>query len=119
MAKSAASVKFDTGTAVPMLLGTGNRANIAATGTGTAATATGLPTGAAITSDNTPLVIIRATDYMWFRFGMGAVAATADANSILLPPGEGIYAIPAGATHFSVLEYTAAATPRCQVESCG
>lgn len=75
-------------------VGSGARANLTA---GAASSATTLPAG------TYGLVIVRSTDYFWLNFGSGAVTASAAATSILVAPGEGVYDVPIGSTHFAGL----------------
>jgi hypothetical protein len=80
---------------IPVAVGSGNRAALTA---GVATSNTTVPTG------TSGLVVVRSTDYFWLNFGSsGAVTAVAGATSILCPPGEGVYPVPAGTTHFAGL----------------
>src|ERR1043165_3506487 len=76
-------------------VGSTNRANLTA---GVATSNAAVPTG------TSGLVIVRCTDYFWMRFGTdNTVTASAAATSILVAPGEGVYAVPTGTTHFAGL----------------
>lgn len=76
-------------------VGSTNRANLTA---GVASSNTTIPTGTA------GLVIVRCTDYFWLNFGTSAaVTASAATTSILVAPGEGVYPVPSGTTHFAGL----------------
>lgn len=90
-------VSYNDGDAVPIVIGTGTRVNATA---GVASTSeAALPSGAAGS-----VVIVRATDAIWIRFGAtGVGAAAADANSILFLGGEAPILTPDNATHFRVL----------------
>jgi len=108
MPKSAGSVRFDTGHPVQVLAPNGSRVNITSGGVTSAATSlSGVVTPG---SDNTPVVFVRASDWVWIAFGTGSVAAAANATSILCPPGEGVYVLDSTVTHFAVLQFSAAAT---------
>lgn len=94
---------------VQVMVGTGTRVVVTASGTALAATA--LPdTGVA------KAFYVRCTDYIWLVFGDNSVAATSDADSILCPPGEGVYVQLAQPTHFSVLR-VGASDVTVQIES--
>lgn len=80
---------------IQVLPGAGVRANLTA---GVATSRVALPAGAAGS-----VVLVRSTDYFWLAFGTVAINATADLNSILCPPGEGAYYVPASATHYAGL----------------
>ena len=76
-------------------LGSGSRSNLTA---GAASTNTTVPAG------TYGLVIVRCTDYFWLNFGTSAaVTASAASTSILVAPGEGVYDVPIGSTHFAGL----------------
>jgi hypothetical protein len=88
-------VGFPGGSPVDMVIGTGTR--VVATAGSTSTTAAAVPAGGAV-------LIIRATEPAWIRFGdSGVGAAAADANSILLFAGEARYVLKSGETHFRVL----------------
>lgn len=90
-------VAYNDGDAVPIVVGNGTRVNATAAVASTAEAA--LPTGA-----TGSVVIVRATDAIWIRFGTtGMGAAAADANSILFLGGEAPILTPDSATHFRVL----------------
>lgn len=91
-------VVYPNGQAVPLYVGTGNRANVNSTAVASAATA--LPTGAT-------LVVVRTTTSVWFAFGDNSVSAAADETSTLVLAGELVLPVPDDATHFSVLEVSA------------
>jgi hypothetical protein len=75
-------------------VGSTNRANLTA---GVASSSGTVPTG------TVSLVIVRCTDYFWLAFGVGSATATANSASALVAPGEGVYPVPAGTTHFAGL----------------
>jgi hypothetical protein len=79
-------VQFPTGEAAQIPFLSGSRINLAVSSTST--TATALPAGAKV-------VVVRATEAVWLRFGAsGVAAAAADANSILFLAGESVMAVP-------------------------
>jgi hypothetical protein len=78
-----------------LAVGSGARANLTA---GAATSNTTVPSG------TYGLVIVRCTDYFWLNFGTSAaVTASAASTSILVAPGEGVYPVPIGSTHFAGL----------------
>jgi hypothetical protein len=89
------AIKFPTGETAQVIAASGTRVNATAGETSTAEAA--VPAGSRV-------LIIRATDAIWIRFGAtGMSAAAADANSILFLGGEAIYQLKDGETHFRVL----------------
>lgn len=94
------SQKFTVnGQVLQIVAGNGDRVNATAAVASTAEAA--LPT-------NGGLVIVRAPDAIWLRFGAtGVGAASAAATSILFVGGEAPVPVPALATHFRVLRYGA------------
>lgn len=82
------------GRPVQVIVGVGGRAN---------ATAASTTSNAALPATATDFVAVRCTDWIWLNFGTAGVTAAADTTSALVPPGEGVYELPAGATHFAVL----------------
>lgn len=86
---------FPGGIPVQILPGTGTRVNATASGSSTSEAA--VPAGGNI-------LLIRATDSIWIRFGAtGMGAAAADANSILFISGEAPYVLKNTEAFFRVL----------------
>lgn len=96
---------------IPVLVGSGYRTNLTAA---VASSNAALPTGASAGQ----LVLVRSTDYIWLNFGTSGVTASAATSSTLVPPGEGAYLVPAGATHAAVLR-VGSADAAVQIESVG
>lgn len=93
--KLSRGVEFPGGTPVQIVHGTATRVNNTAAAASAAEAA--LPAGSLV-------LIVRCTDFIWLRFGTtGMGAAAADANSILVPGGEGVIQAPDTATHFRTL----------------
>ena len=94
-------LKFPGGQVVQVPFASNSRLNISATGTSTAQQA--LPTGAKV-------IIVRATEPVWLRFGADGVgAAAANSDSLLFPPGESVMPVPYSAeevfsTHVRALQ---------------
>jgi hypothetical protein len=80
--------------AIQVLVGSGTRVNLTATGT---SSRSALPAGAS------EMVIVRASDYIWLNFGASNNTASNGVGSILCAPGEGAYPI-GTATHVAVLQ---------------
>lgn len=106
MPKSVGAILFSTGHPAPLILGDGQRINV--TSGAVATSAEPLSPIVVTANDNTPLVIIRATAWTYVAFGDNSVAATSS-NSILVPPGEGVYYLTSTDTHVSVLQVAEAA----------
>lgn len=101
---------YQGGGAVPIVIGSTTRVNATAGATSTAAAA--VPSGGRV-------LIVRAVDNIWIRFGTSSVgAAAADANSILFTAGEGYYVMQPTDTHFRVLR-VGASDVLVQLESAG
>ena len=89
------ALRFKDGQAIQVLQGSGTRVNATAAVASTAEAA--IPAGGTV-------LLCRATDAIWIRFGTtGMGAAAADANSILFVGGEAPIPLPDGTTHFRVL----------------
>lgn len=90
------SQKFTVnGQILQIVAGNGNRVNASVTAVST--TEAALPT-------NGGLLIVRAPEAVWLRFGAtGVGAASAAATSVLFVGGEAPVPVPAGATHFRAL----------------
>jgi hypothetical protein len=84
----------DGGAALQVPVGSTNRTNLTA---GSASSSATVPTG------TSRFVIVRATDFFWLAFGAGSATAAANNTSILVSPGEGVYPVPSGTTHFAGL----------------
>jgi len=106
--KLSRQISFPDGSPVPVVMGTGTRVNATAASSSTSEAA--IPAGGLV-------MFVRSTDFFWLRFGTtGMGAAAADANSILVPGGEGIVHAPDGTTHFRVLR-TGSADVGVQLET--
>jgi hypothetical protein len=93
-------VQFPGGIPAQFLAPTGNRVN---------ATAGAVVTAEAAVPSGGRVLMIRATDAVWIRFGAtGMGAAAADADSILFLGGEAPYLLKTNETHFRVLRVGAA-----------
>lgn len=101
---------YPGGSPIQFLNGTGTRVVATAGATSTAQAA--IPTGGNI-------LLIRAVDAIWIRFGAtGVGAAAADANSILFVAGEAPYVLKSGEAYFRVLR-AGSADVLVQLESVG
>ncbi len=88
-------VQFPGGDAAQVFIPTGTRVNATATNVSTAEAA--VPAGGGV-------IMIRATDAIWIRFGAtGMGAAAADANSTLFVAGESPYVLKVNEGFFRVL----------------
>lgn len=86
---------YPGGGPVPIVIGSTTRVNATAGAASTSEAA--VPTGGRI-------MIVRAVDNIWIRFGAtGMGAAAADANSILFTAGEGYYMLQPTDAFFRVL----------------
>lgn len=93
--RTAQYAAFPGGVPIQIVQGTGTRVNTTATSSSTSEAA--VPAGGNI-------LLIRATDSIWIRFGAtGMGAAAADANSILFISGEAPYVLKTGEAFFRVL----------------
>lgn len=90
---------------IPIFRGSTVRANLTA---GAATSNAALPSGYNV-------ILIRATDNIWYNLGTSGVTASAASTSVLFPAGEAAIVIPSGATHIAVLRVGASDVP-VQVE---
>ena len=97
-----ASLPLDrNGQPIQVLRGSGTRVNLTA---GAASSRDAIPTGAQV-------VLVRATDHIWYNFGDGSVTASAAATSVLFPAGEASVVVPTGTTHIAVLRVGSSDVP--------
>ena len=97
-----ASLPLDrNGQAIQILRASGTRANLTA---GAASSRVAIPSGAQV-------VLIRATDHIWYNFGDSNVTASAADTSVLFPAGEAAVVVPTGATHVAVLRVGSSDVP--------
>ena len=89
------------GQPIQVLRGSGTRVNLTATDT---TSRDAIPSGAQV-------VLIRATDHIWYNFGDSGVTASAAATSVLFPAGEASVVVPTGTTHVAVLRVGATSVP--------
>lgn len=87
-------LRLPGGEPVQIIIPNGNRVQASATDTATA--------GAALPGGGGHAYVV-ASDFVYFLSGASNVAATEDASSDFLSPGENIVKLAAGATHFSVI----------------
>jgi hypothetical protein len=81
------------GQAIQIFRPSGTRVNLTAT---SSSGRDAIPSGAQV-------VLIRATDHIWYNFGDNAVTASAANTSVLFPAGEAAVVVPTGTTHVAVL----------------
>lgn len=89
------------GQAIQIFRSSGTRVNLTASA---ASSRAAIPTGAQV-------VLVRATDHIWYNFGDSSVTASAADTSVLFPAGEAAVVIPTGTTHVAVLKVGAADVP--------
>lgn len=89
------------GQPIQILRPSGTRVNLTASSSSSSTT---IPSGAQV-------VLIRATDHIWYNFGTSGVTASAANTSVLFPAGEAAVVVPTGTTHVAVLRIGAADVP--------
>ena len=93
------------GQAIQIFRPSGTRANATA---GAASSRVAIPSTATV-------LLVRATDHIWYNFGDSSVTASAADTSVLFPAGESAVVVPTGTTHIAVLRVGGSDVP-VQVE---